>query len=75
MNQIFALLDTVHSYNEDEIDELMNDSDTEFIAPEANVFTSVLRPEVSFHFVDEGTTHTKDLETNEKRIKLEKKIL
>ena len=75
MDQIFALLDTVHSYNEDEIDELMNDSDTEFIAPEANVFTSVLRPEVSFQFVDEGTTHTKDLETNEKRIKLEKKIL
>lgn len=73
MDQIFALLDIGHSYNEDEIDELINDSDTEFITPEVNVFTSVLTPEASFHFADEGTTHTKDLETNEKRIKPEKK--
>ena len=33
-DQIFALLDTVQSDNEDEIDELMNDFDTEFIALE-----------------------------------------
>ena len=32
--QVFTLLDAVQSNNEDEIDELMNDFDTEFIAPE-----------------------------------------
>ena len=31
---MFTLLDAVQSNNEDEIDELMNDFDTEFIAPE-----------------------------------------
>ena len=34
MDQIFAFLDTVQSDNENEIEELMNDSGTEFIAPE-----------------------------------------
>ena len=34
MDQIFVLLDTVQSDNEDETEELMNDSGTEFIAPE-----------------------------------------
>ena len=34
INQILALLATVQSDKEDEIDELMNDFDTEFIAPE-----------------------------------------
>ena len=33
-DQTFALLDTVQSNNEDKIDELMNDFDTEFIASE-----------------------------------------
>ena len=72
-DQIFALLDTVQSDNKAEIDELMNDFDTEFIAPEEiglvdnldNV--SVLKPEANVHVVDEGTTHTKELETNKKR--------
>ena len=32
--KVFTLLDAVQSNNEDEIDELMNDFDTEFIAPE-----------------------------------------
>ena len=32
--QIYALLDDVESADEDDIDNLMNDSDTEFIAEE-----------------------------------------
>ena len=32
-NEIFALLDTVQSDNENEIHELMNDSDTKFTDP------------------------------------------
>ena len=34
MGQIFGILDTVQSDKEDENDELMNDSDTEFITLE-----------------------------------------
>ena len=51
----------------------MNDSDTEFIAPEEIEFTdnrdnaSVLKPELNDHVFEEGTTHTKELETNKKR--------
>ena len=33
-DQIFTFLDTVQSDNEDEIDQLMNDSDAKSIAPE-----------------------------------------
>ena len=68
--QIFALLDTVQSDKENEIHKLMNDSDTEFIAPEEIELTgnpknaSVLAPEANVHVVDKGTTHTKELETN-----------
>jgi len=52
---IFAMLDTVQSDNEEDIDELMNDSDTEFIAaqeidgvdePDNN---SILTPEANVH--------------------------
>ena len=32
-DQVFMLLDAVHSDNEDEIDQLMNDFNTEFIVP------------------------------------------
>ena len=32
--QIYALLDNVYSYNEEEIDDLINNSGTEFIADE-----------------------------------------
>ena len=38
-NQVFALLDAGHSVNEDEIDGLMNDFDTKFIAPEETKLT------------------------------------
>ena len=63
----------MQSDNKAEIDELMNDFDTEFIAPEEielidnldNV--SVLKPEANVHVVDEGTTHTKEPEINKKR--------
>ena len=70
MDQIFMLLDTVQSDNKNENDKLMNDSDTEFIAPEEIELTgnpknaSVLAPEANVHVVDKGTTHTKELETN-----------
>ena len=63
--QVFTLLDAVQSNNEDEIDELMNDFDSEFIAPEEIELTgnqgnvSALTLEVNVHIVDQGTTHTK----------------
>ena len=63
-DQVFTLLDAVQSDNEDEIDELMNDFDTECIAPEeiklidtpGNVSAS--RLDVNIHVVDQGTSHT-----------------
>ena len=78
-DEIFTLLDTVQSDNEDELDELLNDSDTEFIAPEELKLNdnldnaTVLTPKANVHVVDQGTTHTKELETNKKR-KNRKKI-
>ena len=57
----------------------MNDSDTEFIAPEEVKLTdnldneTVLTPEANVHVVDKGNTHPKELETNKKR-KNRKKI-
>ena len=79
-DEIFTLLDTVQSDNEDEIDELMNNFDTDFIAPNEIKLTgnpdnaNVLTPEANVHLVDEGVTHTKELETN-KTGKIRKKIL
>ena len=70
MDQIFALLDTVQSEHKDEIEKLMNDLDMEFIASEEVKLTdnpynaSFLTPEANIHVVDEGTTHTKELETS-----------
>ena len=72
--QIFALLDTAQRDNKD--DELMNDSDKEFLAPEQIKLTnnprnaSVLTPEANVHVVDEGVTHTKQRENNKKTKKL-----
>ena len=75
--QIFSLLHTVQGDNKYEIEELMNDCATKFIASEeikltdnqdnAVVFTS----EVNVYVVDKGTTYTKWLKTNEKRKNLE----
>ena len=62
-DQVFTLLDAVQSDNEDKIDQLMNDFDTEFIAPEEIELTdnpgnlSALTLEASVHVVDQGTTH------------------
>ena len=38
--QIYALLDDVESADEDDIDNLMNDSDTKFIAEDKNYTSS-----------------------------------
>ena len=43
MGQIFGILDTVQSDKEDENDELMNDSDTEFITLEEIELTQTPR--------------------------------
>ena len=43
MDQIFGILDTVQSDKEDEIDELMNDFDTEFITLEEIELTQTTR--------------------------------
>ena len=72
-DQVFTLLDAVQSDKKNEIDELMNDFDTECIPPEEIELTdnpgnvSALRLEVSIHVVDQRTTHIKELE--KKRIK------
>ena len=72
-DQLFTLLDAVQGDNKDEIEKLMNDFDTVFIAPEEIELTdnpsnvSALRLEVNIHVVDQGTTHTRELETNTKK--------
>ena len=64
-DQVFTSLDAVWSNNEDEIDQLMNDFDTEFIASEEIELTdnpgnvSVLTLETNVHVVEQGTTRTK----------------
>ena len=58
----------------------MNNFDTEFIAPEEIKLTdnpgnvSALTLEANVHLVDQGTTHIKELETNKKRKKMQKKV-
>ena len=76
---MFALLNDVQTDNEDETNELINDFDTEFKAPEeiklsdneGNV--SALTWEATFCVVDQGTAQTKELETNKKRKKARRK--
>ena len=74
------VLVAVQSDNEDEIDKLMNDFDTEFIAPEEIELTdnpgdmSALTLEGNVHVVDQGTTHIKEQETNKKRKKSHKEV-
>ena len=63
----------MQSYNQDETDELMNDVDTELIAPEEIELTdnpdnaSALTLEANVHVVDQETTHTKELETKKEK--------
>ena len=58
------LLDTVQSGSKDGTDNSMNDSETEFIAPQEielpdnSYHISVLIPRANAHVVDEGTTHS-----------------
>ena len=79
-DQVFILLVAVQSDNEDEIDKLMNDFDTEFIAPEDIELTdnpddmSALTLEGNVHVVDQGTTQIKEQETNKKRKKSHKEV-
>ena len=79
-DQMFTLLDAVKSDNEDEIDELINDLDMEFIAPGDMKLTdnsgnvSNLTLEANAHVVDQGNTRTKELETSNKRKKIQKKV-
>ena len=64
---------TVQGDNEDKIDELINDFETEFIALEEIEITnnlnklSTLALEANIHVVDQGNTYTNELETNKKR--------
>ena len=57
------------------LDAVQNDFDTEFIAPEEIKLTgnpsnvSALRLQPNANVVDQGTTHTKELETDKKRKK------
>ena len=54
----------MQSNNENEINKLINDFDTEFIAPEEIELTdnqdnvSALTLEANVHIADQGTTHT-----------------
>ena len=79
-DQVFMLLVAVQSDNEDDIDKLMNDFDTEFIAPEEIELTdnpgnmSALTLEGNVHVVDQGITYIKEQETNKKRKKSHKEV-
>ena len=62
--QIYALLDDLESADEDDIDNLLNDSDTEFIAEEIITQaacmqnTSLITPEANLHVVP-SNNHSK----------------
>ena len=60
----------MQSDKENEMVELINDSDMEFIVPKEIELTknlenaSVLTPEVNVYVIEESTVNTKELETN-----------
>ena len=66
----------MQSDNKNKFDELINDSDTDFIAPEKVKLTgnpynvSVVIPEVIVYVVAKGSTQIQEIETNKKRSKL-----
>ena len=70
--EIFALLDEVNSDQEEDIENLMNDSDTEFIVDENldndidsdDEPLSVLIPEANIHVVKSSTAETNMEESN-----------
>ena len=69
--QIYALLDDAESANEDDIDNLMNDSDTEFIAEEeitqaaGKQSTSLTTPKTNLHVLP-SDNQSKKKEKNKK---------
>ena len=69
--QIYTLLDDVESADEDDIDNLMNDSDTEFIAEEeitqgdCTKNTYLTTPEANLHIVPSDNL-SKNKEKNRK---------
>ena len=69
--QIYALIDDVESADEDDIDNLMNDSDTAFIAEEkitqaaSTQDTSLTTPEANLHVVP-NNNQSKKKEKNKK---------
>ena len=70
--QIYALLDVVGSADKDDIDNLMNDSDTEFIAEEeitqaaSTQDTSLTTPEANLHVVPSDNQLKRKKRTNKK---------
>ena len=52
-NQIFALLDNVQNDEEEDIKELMNDSDTEFFGNYEDI-EDILTPEASIHILKDN---------------------
>ena len=83
-DDIFALLDSLSSDEEEDLDNLMNDSDTEFIVEEeaaeniepsnteiSSSDTSILVPEANIHVVndvDEGSSTDADKEKKKDRV-------
>ena len=79
--QIYALLDDVESANEDNIDNLVNDSDTEFIAqeeitePASIQDTSLTSFEANLHIVpSDNQSKKKEKNKNEELWKWTKKV-
>ena len=79
--QIYALLDDVESAGKDDIDNLMNDSDTEFIADEeitqaaSTQDTSLTIPEANLHVVpSENQSKKKEKNKKEELWKWTKKV-
>ena len=70
--QIYTLLDDVESADEDGIDNLMNDSDTEFIAEQeitqaaSTQDTSLTRPDTNLHVVTSDNQSKKKKRTKKK---------
>ena len=71
----------MQSDKENEMVELINDSDMEFIVPKEIELTknlenaSVLTPEVNVYVIEESTVNTKELETNIKSKSLKENTL
>ena len=78
-DKLFTLLDAVQIDNEDEIDQLMNNFDTEFMSSEEIEIIdnpgnmSALTLETNVNFVDQGTTHTKELREKQSKDKQKEK--